>query len=312
MGIGDFSFSIDAAAASPKAALRYIARPFQARAVGQETLILTADGEATVRAPLFYAQMLAQCGSFQTLQEHTHSIRTQFGLPPEQSTALQQGLNGLVDRGLLQDEQSVYASLCQTQADGEVDRSAPRTLCIRTCDRPDDLHRLLNSLARRAGGTGLERVLVLDDSRCSQSMAKTADLLADSDIAPQLELVHIDRSRRARLTDMLTDQAGLRPGQLQWLIEGAANDPAASYGAGLNLALLLTAGERFLMVDDDALLDAFALETPRDQLSLRAAHDFSVRFPEPPTTETSRFPALEVNPIQAHGELLGRSVGQVM
>ncbi|MFW5815907.1 MAG: hypothetical protein ACOCVP_03540 [Wenzhouxiangella sp.] len=311
MSTEDFSFSLSMPARPRAAASRYIARPFQARTAGQETLILAADSETAVRAPVFYTQMLAHCDRLRTIADHAASVMRQFDLPPEQQPAVQQGLSGLVERGLLQDEAGVYAALDPDPASPKSELRPLRTLCVRTCERPDDLARLLASLARHLDNTTLARVLVLDDARSRAAVAATARVLSAAAIGARVDLVHIDRARRARLVRRISAEAAVDPAALRWLVEGDDDDPAASYGAGLNLALLLSAGERFVMVDDDALLDPFVLAPPRKGLSLRVAHDFETRFPDPQEPEPAQFQALDIDPIGAHADLLGRPVGQL-
>ncbi|MEE4639371.1 MAG: hypothetical protein V2J42_11600 [Wenzhouxiangella sp.] len=269
MSTGDFSFSFAMPAPSP--APRCIARPFQARPIGQETLILAADSEISTRAPMFYAQMLAHCDRLRTLEAHADSVIRHFGLPPDQRAAVQQGLKGLLERGLLQDEQSVYQTLNRDSTLDDVEQPALRLLCVRTCDRPGDLVQLLGSLSRRIENTSLARVLVLDDSRTPQAVAANARAVSETALARHAELLHIDRARRASLIAQLSTEAGVSRPALHWLIEGDDDDSAASYGASLNLALLLSAGERFLMIDDDALIDPYALSAPQDRLSRRVA-----------------------------------------
>lgn len=118
-----------------------------------------------MRAPLFYAQMLAHCDRLRTLDEHAALIMANFGLPPEERSPLRQGLSGLVERRLLQDEQSVYAALGHESPVGDVDPPPLRTLCVRTCERPNDLAKRLASLSRHVRDTTLARILVLDDAR---------------------------------------------------------------------------------------------------------------------------------------------------
>lgn len=311
MSNGDFSFSLDLPGTGTPLRRRYIARPFEGHPVGDEALILAFGDESGVRAPLFYARMLGQLGEFRSLEEHAELVVQAFGLPAEQAAAVRQGLQGLVERGLLEDEQQVYQRLGK-QEDSSGDSSEPiRTLCIRTCDRPQDLAQLLASLCRWASGSGLERVLVLDDGQGTESGTSAAAVIAQAGLPANLEVVHIGRAARARLTRRMATAAGVDPDRLGWLIEGDPDDPAPSYGANLNLALLLNAGERFAMIDDDARLDPYALEPPRTSLSLRVAHAFRIRFPDPHQAETVQFQALSLNPLAAHAALLGLPVAAI-
>ncbi len=313
MSGGDFSFSFSLPAQPGKAsrAPRYIARPFEAHPVGDETLILASGSETSVRAPVFYARMLAHCDHFQTLDQHTESVIGDFGLPAEQRTAVRQGLSGLVDRGLLQDEQTVFAGLGVHDQPESPLESPLRSLCIRTCNRPGDLERLLISIDRHIEDSPLDRILVLDDAQDPAAIGETEALVAAASASKAVEVIHINRDRRAALIRKMSAQADADPEQLRWLIEGDENDPDASYGSNLNLALLLTAGERFLMIDDDATLDPYVLDSPKDSISLRALHEFEVRFPDTDRPESEQYAALPINPLRAHENMLGTSVGKL-
>lgn len=311
MSTGDFSFSLNVPGSSPTPQKRYIARPFEAHPTGEEVLILASGEETGVRAPLFYAQMLARLGEFRILDGHAEDVVRTFGLPAEQKTAVRQGLQGLVQRGLLEDEEQVFRRLGKAE-DSESPVTGPiATLCIRTCNRPRDLGKLLASLRHRAAASGLERVLILDDSTGAGAGTPVSEVIAAAGLPESLEIVHIDRGTRARLVRTMAAEARVDPARLEWLIEGDPDDPAASYGANLNLALLLTAGERFAMIDDDARLDPYALEPPRAGLRLRVTHEFEVRFPDPPEAETGQFQALDLDPLAAHGALLGQPVSVI-
>ncbi|MFP4207074.1 MAG: glycosyltransferase family 2 protein [Wenzhouxiangella sp.] len=310
MSSGDFSFSfsLPAKPPAPISAARYIARPFEAKPVGDETLILAAGAEYSVRAPLFYARMLAHCGRFATLDQHAEAVVDDFGLPAEQRVAVRQGLAGLVERKLLQDEQAVFAGLGAHETAADARTGPLRSLCVRTCNRPEDLQSLLRSLDRQIDGSGLDRVLILDDASDPAAVAATASIVAEARVNRAVQLIHIDRAMRARLIGRISTEAEVDPEALHWLIEGDVEDPAPGYGTNLNLALLLTAGERFLMIDDDATLDPFQLATPGTGLSLRVAHDFEVRFPDPDRPEHEQYPSAAINPLAAHERVLGAPV----
>ncbi|MEE4296520.1 MAG: hypothetical protein V2J20_07895 [Wenzhouxiangella sp.] len=305
-----FSFSMPAAPQQPaRRAPRYIARPFEAHPVGDQTLILGSGSDHSVPAPLFYAQMLAHCDRFKTLDEHADSVVSSFGLPAEQRAAVRQGLAGLVERDLLQAEQTVFESLVGTQQTQKSQLGPLRTLCIRTCNRPDDLARLFDSLKTHVRETSLERVLILDDASEPEAVDKTAQAIAAAEVGRWIRLIHIDRARRSEMLRHIASESGVELGQLHWLIEGDPEDSEASYGANLNLALLLTAGERFLMIDDDAGLQPFALEPPRNAISLRVENDFKVRFPTDQIPEVRQYKPLDINPINEHARVLGEPLG---
>ena len=311
MHSGDFSFSLNVSGGQAQAARRYIARPFEAHPVGDEALILAAGDETGVRVPLFYARMLSQLGRFRTVNAHADVVIQAFGLPAEQGGAVRQGLAGLIERDLLRDEEQTLNHLGAGTESAPADDQPIASLCIRTCDRPRELEQLLASLRRRCGQSGLKRVLVLDDADDDQARMRSAAILEQADLPQGVARFHIDRAARTRWVRRMAEAAGSDPEHLNWLIEGEPGDEQPSYGANLNLALLLTAGERFAMIDEDARLDPFEREPPGPGLSLRAEHDFRVSFPDPDRPETEQFGALERDPLADHAALLGQPVARI-
>lgn len=312
MSNGDFSFSFDIGSASqsrPVAAPRYIARPFEARPVGDEALLLAAGDESAHRMPLFYAQALAQCDQFRTLDEHTSALMQSLAIPSAQQAAVRQGLDGLVQRDLLRSEERVFELLGGNDAMSQAD--ALDTVCIRTCQRPADLLVLLQGLSRHASDAGIRHALVLDDGPDRAASEATAAAIRRAPTIPGLEIVHIDRPRRTRIVEHLARETGANASALKWLIEGDPEDPEISYGSNLNLALLLTAGRRFLMIDDDAVLDPYQIGDAGTGLSLRVSHSFELSFPQPDQPETEQFIPASVNPLKAHADLLGQNIAGV-
>lgn len=306
MTSGDLSFSFNLAQPTRQRPPRYIARPFEAHPVGEQAMLLAAGDETAHRVPLFYAQALSHCDRFKPLDEHVASLMQAFAIPANQQPAVRQGLEGLVQRDLLRSEKRVFDQLGENQT---ATPAAPvETLCIRTCQRPADLLALLNSVGRHAIGAGLRRVLVLDDGPDHAASRASADAIRAATLPAELEIVHIDRTLRAQLIETVAATAGNDRAALRWLFEGDADDADASYGSNLNLALLLTAGQRFLMIDDDALLEPFQLQAPTPSLSLRIQHRFETRFPRPGENERAQYEAANINPLTAHGEILGSSI----
>ncbi len=311
MTSGDFSFSLDLRQpVINRQAPRYIARPFAAHPVGDHALLLAAGTDRAHHVPLFYAQALARCDRFRTLDEQVQALLPAFGIPKDQEAALRLGLEGLVQRDLLRSEQQVFDLLGANPPPLTIEPI--ETLCIRCCQRPEELLALLKSLVRHVDGSGLRRILVLDDGPDPVDRERTAQAIEAAHLPPALSVIRIDRTDRAGLLQRLAEQAGSDLAALQWLIQGDAQDPETSYGANLNLALLLTAGQRFLMIDDDALLDPYQLQAPGPGLSLRIEHGFQTRFPHPAGDETAQFAPAAINPLTAHGELLGQPIAAII
>ena len=318
MATGDFSFSFSMGSDPDQRSgpsPRYIAVPFDAQPVGQEALIRPAGKSGALRLPLFHAQLLGTCDALLDLADHQQRAMERFGLASHQAGAVRTALQDLVQRDLLREEARLFDSM----RGGTEDAFEPiDTLFIRTCDRAAELQRLMSELVEVARDAGLDRIVVLDDSRSDDAIQRNAEICARARQKDQLPVLLIDRQRRSRIVDAIAQAAGADRQALTWAIEGDEGE-LPSYGAGLNLALLLGAGRRIALIDDDAGVTAYVPERRDPGLSLRPAFepetvliDPAETGPESDQNETRGYAFAEVNPLVAHGDILGLSTASLI
>lgn len=313
MNGNDFSFSVSASPGGSPASepTRYLAPPYNARLIDRQTVYLLISGEPQVRElPLPLVQILSQCGRFRTLDEHAREVSRALRLPPPRAAEVRRSLERLVELGLLLSESDVLARLASRRS--ERSQGSIEALFIRTCGRPDTLRRLLESLAERELPEGLSHCLVLDDSRNAEERAATRSVVSDFEdrLAGRLRLIDVDRRRG--LIDAITAESGIEVQPLLWTLEGDPDDPAPSYGASLNLALLLGAGSRIAIMDDDASFDAFELPGVESAPAFRCSQSARIQFPEPDwQLPGDHYPSLTRHPLSCHDELLGATGGDL-
>jgi len=315
MNSNDFSFTVSASSGASSAgkgdSKRYLAPPYNARLVDQQTVSLLVSGDPRPhQLPLPLVQILSQCGRFRSLDEHTAEAARALQAPRSQSGEIRHALDQLAEQGLLLSEADVLARLDRRRSKAEPE--AIRTLFVRTCGRADTLRRLLDSLAARPLPEGLSHCLVLDDSRDAQQRAATRQVVSEYATRLDIRLELIDIDRRRSLVAALATKAGADRDHLLWTIEGDDHDPAPTYGASLNLALLLGAGSRIAIMDDDASLDAFALPGVEASPAFRRHQSARIHFPEPDwTLPDDYYEALALHPLTCHDELLGATGGDL-
>lgn len=306
---GDFNFSFGLSSNSSGARAvspRYLALPFQAQLVGKEALVIPATGQASVRLPVSHARLLSVCDRLRTLEQHAVNALRKWSLPPDQQPVLHRGLADLVGQGLLIGEDLLARRIKSPRLGPEFSPVEKLILCIRTCERPDQLERLLAQLPSHTGDFEHVQVLVLDDSRKPGCVQRNADVIQRCGSGNGLRLIHIDRGRRRRLAARIAAACACSEEALVGLIEGSPENAEPSYGSGFNLALLICAGKRFLMLDDDVSLDAHVIDQRRGCVRLTERHRYLTRFPDPSESETAQFQSAGVAPLRAHAELLGR------
>jgi len=280
--------------------VRSIAVPFDVHIIGKnQYLVQPATGGAAHRLDPVRLEILHSANQLATAKDHAWAAAQaiQHPNPP----ALVPLVDELTKLGLMVSEDRI---LEQVLAQGE-DQVAPmESLFIRSSGRPITLERALKSLVPFSAS--IKRCVVIDDTRSEQSRAAVDRVLDAMRSDLHCDLIHFRRDHRAPLVQKLAALSGVDPERLSWFVDGPA-DRNDSYGCGINLALLLSAGQRMLMLDDDATLNASNVK--------HASPAAITAFPVQPGSglpfggHTSE--PLELNPIRAHEQVLGRKVGNL-
>lgn len=198
---------------------------------------------------------LAATRSYRTLDEHVREISARIPQLASRPDVVRAVLGNLIERGLLVSADDLLARMTTTV--GAAPATAPfRGVVIRTCDRPARLSALLDTLAaneqRHHGG---HRVIVIDDSRDPACAARNAERVREYAAANRVDARHISPQGWARGLDCWRRAL---PGSTASIDELLARDANGEFrsggGKGFNLALLLAAGGRVALMDDDFLL----------------------------------------------------------
>jgi hypothetical protein len=269
---------------------------FQVRSTG-ETHVMTYQ----------VLQALDQCREFRSLDEHVNRILSTVSGLNVPREGVSQVLQSLVGRGLVVEDRAFLARLAETPA---VEQAPLRAVFIRACDRPLQLERLLASLTDyerrfRAG----HRYVVIDDSVQPESIDRHRDLLREFARSTGAKLTYLGVAEQARLVERLIKAVpAARAAAPQLLLRDPAQ-PRFGGGRGWNLALLLSAGARLAMFDDDQRLPLRRSDDAREGLDPNPTTPAHVRFFR--NIEESLGAGEEVadDPFELHLEASGQALG---
>jgi hypothetical protein len=250
--------------------------------------------------------LLAHCDGCKPLVAHADAIVAAVPALAGQRPAVLQALEALCASGLFLRRDSILDRLSTPANDPE-----PAPLwgaVIRTCDRSGLLQRLLQSLADNERMHGNRyRYHVLDDSRDEVHRSRNRQLASTQ---TGLALDYHDLAGDVPLRAALDVRFPHLRVEIGWLLGNGADASVATYGKPLNHALLLAAGERFVTIDDDVMLDTRAAPRGETGLELSSAHeDWDFYASDADIVETAQ--AAGVDPIAAHARWLGRKAGSL-
>ena len=251
--------------------------------------------------------LLAYCEGCKPLAAHADAILAAIPGLAGQRAAVLGALDAMCASGLFLRDDDVRKGLGSSTSDPEP--SPLWGVVIRTCDRPDLLQRLLQSLAANEKTCGNRyRYHVLDDSRDATHRLRNMQATStQTDIA----LDYHDLAGDVPLRVALDAEFPHLRAEIAWLLGRSGDTNVATYGRPLNLALLLAAGERFVTVDDDVTLDARSAPRFSTGLEVSGERDDWDFYGSDAQIVAMTEPA-GVDPIAAHAQWLGRKVASVV
>lgn len=279
---------------------RCMAAPHDVHRAGSDVfLVQPATGGPAHELDSQGLALLQTCSSLAPASQHAARAAGALGYGNPQ--ALLGALGQLQRSGLVVDEQTILRLACAHDAP---DPAPLETLFIRSSGRFRALRRALDSLVRHS--RSLRRCVVLDDTR-DRGACEAIDEVVD-ELAPRLdcELIHFRREDRKPLIKRLAGRSGADSERLGWLV-GLSEQRTDAYGSGINLALLLAAGQRLLLLDDDASLDACGSGSI-GPTRLTNVHSLAGSALDPKQSPPRR---PELDPIAAHETHLGKAPGEL-
>ncbi len=255
-------------------------------------------------------QALDQSREFRTLDEHAERVMATVSGLAGQRVAVRRVFEGLVGRGLLVSAPDFVQNLGHA-AQREI---APlRGVFIRACDRPDQLAHLLASLAdyeRRHRGN--RNYVLLDDSASPEAANRHRDLLREFARATGCKLTYVGAVESRQLTDKLARAVPSAAAFLSRIVLGGSERTRFGGGRAWNLALLLSAGARAILLDDDHRLPLRRLADARPGLDPDPARIGETLFYRNLDNALAAGEEVDEDPFEIHLAALGRSLGDLV
>lgn len=255
-------------------------------------------------------QALDQCREFRTLDEHVTRIQSTIPGLEQQREAVTRVLQSLIERDLLISD----ARFTQRLTTATPRPLQPlRAIFIRACDRPAQLERLLATVGEyerrhRAG----RHYVVLDDSSLATNIDRHRDLLREFARTTGCKASFFGPAERQRLVERFAKAVPGSTAVLQQLLLPAAGATRFGGGRSWNLALLLSAGGRFVLFDDDQRLPLRRHELAQGGLDLNPTQSPFARFYRNMEEALAGGEEIADDPFGLHLDVCGLSIGELI
>ena len=255
------------------------------------------------------ASALLQCAPFRSMAAHVKYLCENIGPLKDNPEAVRQTLETMQAAGMLETAESIWQALTKDQL--EV-RSASCRVFILTCDRPTALERLLKSLSEFPVKADIDGIWIIDDSRTAAAIDQNAQIISEQTDKLPCDLHHFDLSARQSLIDFLRAAVPEAAGAINYLLARNHWGSAATYGLARNLALLLSAGCKALVLDDDTVAQAALPPSAQEPLQFRHPNDREAVLYGSREELEAHFLPLEESPLDAMLSALGQPLSTVL
>lgn len=253
--------------------------------------------------------VLQHCRVFRTLEAHGRHLVSLF---PQ--------LGGNVEdavRVLAQVRQAglfVSASaLCQRLNERpDAAASLDRTKAfIITCDRPAAVTRLLESLLHNAQIARQKQLYLVDDSRDNASAEKNREAVEQFNLASPTSMIYFGAEEQRQLMAELEATLPEHQHAVRFLLDREHWGAFKTYGRSRTICLLLSVGERCVVMDDDVLCEALRMAPPMGEASLSDGKCQAAFFESEQQWRQQWHPT-EFDPLVGHARCLGLDLGAAL
>jgi hypothetical protein len=252
-------------------------------------------------------QALDQSREFRTLDEHIARILAAVPGLQTQREGVGRVFEGLITRGLMLSDRGFLDRLARA---GSREPAPMRAVFIRACDRPAQLEHLLGSLAEYERRFRANRhYVLLDDSATREAANRHRDLLREFARSSGCKLTYIGSSERERLIARLARAVPKAAAILPHLLGGTSDGARFGGGRGWNLALLLSAGARLALFDDDHRLPLRRAERASAGLDPNPSSRASTQFYRNIENALGAGEEIDGDPFELHLAAVGRPLG---
>ncbi len=242
--------------------------------------------------------------NFRTPSEHRERlpkhVKEQLNL--QATTSL---LESLLEAGLATSADQLI-DYYQQQTEASVGESTGSCVFILTCDREKALERLLASLFDNADLSIHEAIYVLDDSRDPAIAAGNQVLIEGYRDPCPVPLHYYGEVEKNEFLQRLVAGASDHEASIRYLLDRSHWQGHKTYGLSRNWALVLSAGRRCIMLDDDVLCEAFYPPDPQE--GVRFANTLEVKVLASEADWRNQVTPTGFDPLAGHLQLLGKDV----
>lgn len=215
---------------------------------------------------------LSLCQNFKPLDQHVLTISQNIPELSNQVQAIEQVTQFLINKDLLIEDKKWQQGLLQESTTNSIEKSG---IVIRTCNRPNQLNRLLQSLVSYQIKFNCSFPVQIYDDSSSEKLENKIEALCH-EFKKTLSINFYGSKWQSQFITMLKTEFKDKQSIIDWLI--APKQDQFTGGRVWNLALLNNAGKKVLFFDDDYIFESRIFDGESKKIDLNENKELSVGF----------------------------------
>lgn len=252
---------------------------------------------------------LASCTSFQSLTKHVDVLTSTIPQLAGQQADVIKVLEMVRDTGLFTSAEDMCARLRSAEP-AAVDLARTRVFII-TCDRPEAVQRLVQSMLFAGNLSRHEELFLIDDSRNPENAELNRQLVEQFNLTSPRDMRYVGASQQERLLNALIEDLPQHEAGIRFLIDRKRWADKKSYGLARTLSLLLSVDSRAIVMDDDVI--CAAVDSPFKANGVGFGDTArEVEFYASEQDILSRTEKMDIEPLTGHAQCLGLNMSQAL
>lgn len=270
-------------------------------------LLIHEHSGAQLLVAMQVATSLHALSTFRTMDGHVEVLMRTVPELKDQEEDVRRVLGMVKDAGLLTTADTVCARLKTPSAKREL---APTRVFIMTCDRPQAIERLLQSMVMAGNLRRHEEFFLVDDSRDPANVELNRDLVRQFNLTSPVDMRYVGRDEQAQLVQGIAAQLPGSEQHLEFLVGTERWAGYKTYGRTRTFCLLLSVGRRAIVLDDDIV--CAAVVTPHREEGVAFKSSRMSDFYESEQDMLSKTRREDFDPLSGHALCLGMGMGDAL
>ncbi|MFT5710613.1 MAG: hypothetical protein ACI8QT_001311, partial [Halioglobus sp.] len=251
---------------------------------------------------------LASCSTFQTLAKHVDVLTSTIPQLAGQQADVTKVLEMVRDAGLFTSAED----MCKRISSATTAADLPRTrVFVITCDRPEAVQRLVQSMLFAGNLSRHEELFLIDDSRSPENAELNRQLVEQFNLTSPRDMRYVGASAQQQLLNALIQELPEHEAGIRFLIDRKRWADKKSYGLARTLCLLLSVDSRAIVMDDDVICAAVDSPYKADGVGFGDTAR-EVEFYASEQDILSRTEKMDMEPLTGHAQCLGLNLAQAL